>query len=295
MSEHHHHEISDKKLFITIVLNIIITVSQIIGGILSGSLALLSDALHNFSDVIALLISYVANKISKRPSTSTKTFGYKRAEILASLFNATILVGIGVYLIVEAIDKFMYPTEIKSLWVIILAVLSIVLNYISVILIKDDSHHNLNIKSAYIHLLSDVLTSVAVLIGGLAMMFWHIFWIDSLVTLIIAFYLIYISYGIVKQSVAILMQNSPDDFDINGLKEKIKTHQQIKDIHHVHLWQLNDKEIFLEAHLSLVEDLNISESNEIMKELSNIVKNEFHITHTTWQVEYEWCNDKITR
>ncbi|MDX1809248.1 MAG: cation diffusion facilitator family transporter [Sulfurospirillaceae bacterium] len=291
MSEHHHHEVSGKNLFITIVLNIIITIAQIVGGIVSGSLALLSDALHNFSDVIALLLSYTANKISKKPRTETKTFGYKRAEILASLFNATVLIGIGLYLVVEAISKFINPVEIKSSWVIFLAILSIVLNFVSVILIKEDSHHNLNIRSAYLHLLSDVATSVAVLIGGLVMMFWHIYWIDSAITLLIAFYLIYMSYDIVKQSVEILMQHSPRDLDTNALKNKLKKNPQIKDIHHVHLWQLDDKNVFIEAHVSLNENLNISESNDIMRELTKIAKNDFGISHTTWQVEYENCND----
>ena len=125
MSEHHHHEISGKNLFITIILNIFITLSQIIGGVYSGSLALLSDASHNFSDVLALIIAYVANKLAKRPRTKSETFGYKRAEILAALFNASVLIGIAILLIIEAVKKFIYPEAVNSLWVIGLGLLSI--------------------------------------------------------------------------------------------------------------------------------------------------------------------------
>ena len=169
LEHHHHHEVSGKNLFITIILNVIITLSQIIGGILSGSLALLSDATHNFSDVMALLIAWWANKLAAKDATSEKTFGYKRAEILATLFNASVLFGIGVFLIVEAFHKFMHPEVIDSTLVIVLGILSIILNTASVLLVKDDAHDNMNIKAAYLHLLTDVTTSVAVVVGGLLM------------------------------------------------------------------------------------------------------------------------------
>lgn len=133
MSEYHHHHISGKNLFITI--------AQLVGGLLSGSLALLSDAMHNFSDVFTLIIAYWANRLSARPNTQTKTFGYKRAEILATLFNASLLIGIGLFLIIEAIDRFLNPEVIDSIWVISLGAFSIILNSLSVFLIKDDAHH----------------------------------------------------------------------------------------------------------------------------------------------------------
>jgi len=153
MSEHHHHEVSGKNLFITIILNIIITLSQIVGGIFSGSLALLSDAVHNFSDVLALAIAYFANRLASRPNSESKTFGYKRAEILAALFNSSVLIGIALFLIIEAFHKFYHPAVVHSIWVIALGTFSIVLNALSVLLVKDDAHDNMNIKAAYLHLL----------------------------------------------------------------------------------------------------------------------------------------------
>jgi len=205
MSEHHH-EVSGKNLFITIVLNIIITLSQIVGGIYSGSLALLSDAMHNFSDVLALFIAYFANRLAARPNNESKTFGYKRAEILAALFNASVLIGIAIFLIVEAFHKFYHPEPINSVWVIGLGALSIVLNAASVMLVKDDAHDNMNIKAAYLHLLTDVMTSVAVVGGGVLMYYFGLFWVDPLISALIALYLIWASFGLVRESSAILMQ-----------------------------------------------------------------------------------------
>ncbi len=206
---HHHHHVSGKNLFITIILNIIITLAQIVGGILSGSLALLSDAMHNFSDVLALVIAYVANRLAAKPKTKEFTFGLKRAEILAALFNALVLVGIGIFLIVEAVGKLIHPEPIDSTLVIWLGMLSIVLNSASVLLIKEDAHENMNIKAAYLHLLTDVMTSVAVVIGGVAMALWHIYWIDAAISILIALYLIKEAAALVTESTAILMQSAP--------------------------------------------------------------------------------------
>ncbi len=293
MSEHHHHhEVSGKNLFITIVLNIIITVAQIIGGILSGSLALLSDALHNFSDVLALIIAYVANRLSVYPSSEVKTFGYKRAEILATLFNSSILVGVGIFLIVEAIKKFFHPEVIDSNLVIWLGVLSIVLNSASVLLIKDDSHDNMNIKAAYLHLLTDVLTSVAVVLGGVLMYYFDIFWIDPLISIIIAVYLIWASFGLLKESSSILMQFTPKDIDIQKVIDIVKTQKEIENLHHIHIWKLDDKNIHLEAHLDFKEDLSLSLSNKVLDRLEESLKKEFHISHTTFQCEYKRDDDK---
>jgi len=288
MSEHHHHhDVSGKNLFITIVLNVIITASQIVGGILSGSLALLSDAMHNFSDVLALVIAYVANRLSSRPNTETKTFGYKRAEILAALFNASVLIGIAIFLIVESFHKFYHPEAINSLWVIGLGALSIVLNAVSVLLVKDDSHDNMNIKAAYLHLLTDVMTSVAVVGGGVLMYYFNIFWVDPLISMLIAIYLIKASFGLIVDSGSILMQFTPKELDIDEVAKEIQMQESIKNVHHMHLWKLDDKKIFLEAHLEFKENLTLLEANRVIASLEESLHEKFEITHTTFQCEYQ--------
>ncbi len=289
---HHHHEVSGKNLFLTIVLNVIITVSQIVGGIVSGSLALLSDAMHNFSDVLALVIAYAANRLAARPNSESRTFGFKRAEIIAALFNASVLVGIGVFLIVEAAHKFYHPETIDSLWVIGLGALSIVLNTASVLLVKDDSHDNMNIKAAYLHLLTDVMTSVAVVVGGVLMYYLGIFWIDPLISALIAFYLIWASFDIIKESVAVLMQFTPSSLDVGKVVEAIEAEKGVENVHHIHIWKLDDNQINLEAHLDMSEDFFVSQSNEIIERLEHKLHDMFDIDHTTFQCEYNRDDDK---
>lgn len=293
MSEHHHHhDVSGKNLFITIVLNIIITVSQIIGGIISGSLALLSDAMHNLSDVLALLIAYFANRLAARPNNESKTFGYKRAEILAALFNSSVLIGIAIFLIIEAFHKFYRPETVNSVWVIGLGILSIVLNVASVLLVKDDAHDNMNIKAAYLHLLTDVMTSVAVVVGGVLMYYFGIFWIDPLISLLIAGYLIWASAGLVMETIAILMQFTPKGIDINEVVKTIEKEDSIQNVHHLHIWKLDDHQIHLEAHLDFMQDVKLSKTNQVIDALEKTLHDKFDVEHATFQCEYQRDDNK---
>ncbi len=288
MTEHnHHHEVNGKNLFITVVLNIVITLVQIVGGIMSGSLALLSDALHNFSDVLALLLAYWTNKISKREKSYSKTFGYKRAEILATLFNASALIGISIYLIVEAILKFMNPHSVDSVLVVGLGFLSIVLNALSLLLIKDDAHDNMNIKAAYLHLLTDVMTSVAVVVGGVLMYYYGIFWVDPLILLLIAFYLIKVSYSLMVESIDILMQATSPNMDIEKIQKSVENFEEILNIHHIHIWRLNDQDVHLEAHVDFKENLPLKEVSEIVTKIKDYLQLTYRIFHITLQAEYD--------
>ncbi len=289
---HHHHKVSGKNLFITIILNLIITISQVVGGLISGSLALLSDAMHNFSDVLALIIAWGANNLASKPNTQSHTFGYKRAEILATLFNASILVGVAIFLIIEAVDKFLHPKPIGSIWVIGLGVLSILLNALSVLLVKEDAKESMNVKAAYLHLLTDVMTSIAVVIGGVLIYYWHLFWVDPLISTIIAIYLIWASIDLIKESSSILMQFTPRGVDIEEVAKEVEKEEEISNTHHIHLWQLDDKEIFLEAHLDFKKDLTLSKATKIMETLENRLHSKFGIEHSTFQCEYNRKDNK---
>ena len=291
MSEHHH-EVHGKNLLLTIVLNLIITVAQIVGGIFSGSLALLSDAMHNFSDVLSLIIAFGANRLVSRPSTKAKTFGYKRAEILAALFNASMLVGIAIFLIVEAVNRLFHPSVVMSVWVVALGVLSILLNTISVLLVKDDADHNMNIKAAYIHLLTDVMTSAMVVVGGLLIYFFHIYWIDPIVSMVIAFYLIFASYDIIKESVSILMQFAPKNIKIENIMLYVMQFDEIQNIHHIHLWRLDDHRVHLEAHLDFAENLTLQAANNLVDQIEQTLHIKYNISHVTLQCEYNRKDNK---
>lgn len=285
-SHDHDHNLKDKNLFFSILLNIVITSAQVVGGLISGSLSLLSDALHNFSDVLSLVVSYVASKLSKRKASINKTFGYKRAEILAAFVNASTLIIVAIILIKEAIERFYNPQTIESDLVVWLALLAIVANGLSVILLKKDSKNNINIKSAYLHLLTDMMASVAVLIGGLLMKYYRIFWVDSLLTLVIALYLIWVGYFLLKDSTKMLMLFTPDGIDLKNVVREINRLPQVKKLHHVHIWNLSDDELHLEAHLDLNEDITTTQFNTLLSQIEDVLHEKFNINHVTIQPEY---------
>ena len=282
----HSHDLKGRNLLISIVLNCIITVAQVIGGLISGSLSLLSDALHNFSDVVSLIISYIAFRLSKTKASFHRTFGYKRAEILAAFINASTLVIIAVLLIIEAIERFQNPQEIDSVLVIWLALLAIFANGFSVLLIHKDSKHNLNMRSAYLHLLTDMMASVAVLIGGLLMWQFQIYWVDSLLTLLIAVYLIWVGYDLLKKSSKMLMLFTPDEIDIKEVVRSVNKIEGVNRLHHVHVWSLNDDEFHLEAHLELSEDISISAFDKLLINIEHLLEDKYGINHVTIQPEF---------
>ncbi|MBF00387.1 MAG: cation transporter [Flavobacterium sp.] len=283
----HKHEVKGKNLVLSILLNIVITAAQVVGGLISGSLALLSDALHNFSDVLSLILSYVGHKLSRRKATIEQTFGYKRSELLAAFINALILVGVAVYLIIEAVQRFYEPVFIQPGLVIWLAVLGIVVNGLSVLLLKKDAAHNLNMKSAYLHLLTDMMASVAVLVGGLAMKYWELYWVDSLMTLLIALYLIVVGGGLLRDSTKMLMLFTPDFIDIKEIVREVHKIPGINKLHHIHVWHLNEEELHLEAHLDCSEDMTLSQFNNLLMQIEDVLYHKFNINHVNIQPEYK--------
>lgn len=293
---HHHHSstaLSGKKLFISIVLNIIITIAQVIGGLISGSLALISDAVHNLSDVISLIISYIANRLTnKKKQTLHQTFGFKRAEIIAAFINSATLIVIAFFLAFEAFKRIRSPQEIESDLVIYLALLGILVNGFSVLLLKKDANHNLNMKSAYLHLFTDMLTSIAVLIGGFLMKFYQIYWIDAVLTILISIYLLYMSWSIFIDSLKILMLFAPDHINIKEIEKNVLAINEIKNIHHVHIWQLNDIDIHFEAHIEFNKDIQLSDFDRICTKVENILFDKFHINHCNLQPEYDRDDNK---
>lgn len=288
MEHHHHHQqINGKGLLFSILLNIVIAIAQVIGGLFSGSLALISDALHNFSDVISLIISYIANILSHRKKqTLRQTFGYKRAEIIAAFINATSLIVIAFFLAYKAIENFLNVSEVKSDIVIGLAFVGILANGFSALLVKKDADHNLNMKSAYVHLLTDMLTSVAVLISGLLIKQYQIYWIDSVITLLIVAYLIYMSWSILVQSLKILMLFAPENLVIKDIEIAVLKIDEINNIHHVHIWQLNEYDCHIEAHIEFKKDVKISEFDGVCEKIEKILKDQFCINHCNLQPEF---------
>lgn len=276
------------RLVITMLLNFLITVVQIIGGLISGSLALISDALHNLSDGAAIIISYIALKLKQRDNSQRHTFGLKRAEILAAVINAAALIIIYVFIFYEAVKRIYEPQKIEAGTMTIVALVGLIANVIGTILLKRDSESNINIRSSYVHLLSDSVSSVAVILGGIAIAIWNIFWIDAFLTILIGIYVIKESWNILSEAIHVLMEGAPQNISLDKIKEEVESFTEVRDIHHIHLWMVGDNDIHLEAHIN-VNDMKISESDKLRGKIEEMLEHKFHIHHITLQFECNQC------
>lgn len=285
----HSHKTSDiigAKLIFSVLFNLIITLSEIIGGILSGSLALISDALHNLSDTGALLISFFARKISKKPKNQKYTYGYKRAEIIAAIINTTVLLAISVNLLIEGAKKIITPSEIKTSLMLIIAYIGLFGNGFTAILLFSHSKENLNLKSSFLHILSDLFSSIAIIISGHLIAKFNIWILDPIITFLIATYIIIESIKILKESLQIVMQAAPENVDIDLLKQELESLPFVKDVHHIHAWTLDGHDIFLECHVKVESndyDRCLKLINEKLKTLG--------FKHNTIQLELKECTD----
>lgn len=285
-------ETTGKRLLIATVLNFAIAVAEVIGGIISNSLALLSDALHNLSDAVAVLLAYIAHRYSRKPSNVKQTFGYKRVQILAALFNAVVLIGISVYLFYEAYKRLMEPEPIKGLIMMVVAIVGLLANLAAVFLLRKDKSKNLNVRAAYLHLLGDTLSSFAVIIGGVLIFFFEWYWLDPIITFLIGIYIIKETWSILKETIEILMQATPRDIDINEVKKQIENIENIENIHHVHIWKLDDQSVHFECHIDLDRNLDLKSAEPIRNEILKLLSEKHNISHVTIQFEYRWCDDK---
>ena len=285
-------EVRGNRLLFATLLNFLIAAVEIFGGLISNSLSLISDALHNLSDAIAVFIAWVAHVVSKRPSNEKRTFGYKRIEILAALLNAIMLAAISIFLFYEAYLRLKEPQQVKGLIMLVIASIGFLANLVAVILLHKDSRKNINFKAAYLHLMGDTLSSVAVIIGGLLIYFFDIFWVDPIITIIIGLYILKETFNILKQVNDILMQGTPSGANLDIIRKDIETITEIANIHHVHIWNLDDQSIHFECHVDLKDDVTLSATEKIFRQIESILMSKHHISHLTIQFEHHWCDDK---
>jgi cobalt-zinc-cadmium efflux system protein len=274
---HHHHDVtnmSKTKLFFVVLMNFVITVAQAIGGLLSGSLALLSDALHNLSDTLAILLSYVSIRLSGKPSNEKKMFGYKRANILSAFINSAVLLAISVYLTFEAIQRFIHQETVEGNIVIIVSLIGLIANLVSVLLLSKDSKNSLNIRSSYLHLMSDMVSSVIVLISGVMIKYYEMYWIDPVFTILINILIVKSVWGVLKESIHILMEGSPKGLDVAEMKKELDKLKGISEIEEIKAWNLDDNHICMEVKVVLI-DMKISESMEIKQKIIHIAKEHY--------------------
>jgi cobalt-zinc-cadmium efflux system protein len=293
MSHHDHNpEIKGSRLLIATVLNLVISVAEIVGGILSNSLSLISDALHNVTDGLAIFIAWIANRISKRPSNLKRTFGYKRIEILAAMLNAGVLFFVSIWLFYEAVLRILHPEPVKGGLMLIIAAIGLFANFIAMILLRKDSGKNINVRAAYLHLLGDTLTSIAVILGGVLIYFFSIYWIDPVITIIIGLYILKETWHILKETNDILMQGVPEGMDLELIRHDLEQLPEIANIHHVHLWNLDDHSVHFECHVELKKDFRLSETTKIQLDIESLLNEKYSIGHVTIQFEYQRCDDR---
>lgn len=284
-NNHSHHEFgSTKKLYLAVVINIILTVFQIVGGLLSGSLSLLADALHNFSDAGALAIAAVAARIAKIPPNQRMTYGYKRAEILGALINSTTLIIVGLYLLYEAVNRYFDQNPIDGWTVVWVAAIALVIDIFTALLTYSGSKDSVNIKAAFIHNVSDAAASVVVIISGILIINFQIYVIDLVATVLISLYVLYQAFTLIRQCILVLMQSTPTHLDVDEIKKSIEGVHLVKEAHHIHVWQLDDKKVLLEGHI-VVEEQDLPALEKIKMEIRQSLRNKFAINHSTLEFE----------
>ncbi|MDF7682023.1 cation diffusion facilitator family transporter [Lactobacillus sp. ESL0679] len=274
-----------KRYAYVTLLNIIITIAEFIGGFVSGSLALLSDAVHNLSDVGAIIISFVAHLISNRSRNQNKTFGYERAETLAAFTNGIILILISITLFVEAIERFWQPSQIKGGIMLVVAVIGLIANFVSMLAMHRDAQGSLNVRSTFVHMMSDALSSVAVVIGAVFIYFWQITWLDPVMTMLVSVFVLHEAYQITKKAANILMESNPD-IDLEQMNQIVLSFPEIKNIHHVHLWRYSDNYIMLDAHVNVDAKLTAGEFEKLTQQISKKLQ-QLGINHINFQAECE--------
>jgi len=293
---HHHSHGYDpeantgSRLLITLALNFIIPVAQIIGGLLANSVALISDAVHNFSDFTAILISYIAFRIGQRGATVFNTFGYRRAEIMAALINVLLLTGASGVILYHAIHRFFNPEIVNGIPVMILAGIGIAGNGFSALLLHRDSAHNLNMRGAFLHMVGDLLTSVVVLLNGILLMFYKWYWLDPLLSVLIVIFILKNSWSLLKESVSVLMNATPSHVPLELVQKFLESVPGITGVHYLHAWQISSSDTAFSCHV-VVPDQLISNSSQLRGEIRHELLHRFNINHPVLQFETEECGN----
>ncbi len=289
-----HGDLGDRRVLWAVAVNVVLTFAQIIGGIAAGSLSLIADALHNFSDAASLGIAYVARKIARRPSDKTMTFGYVRAEVVAALINYTTLIVVGLYLAYEAIMRFFEPQPVAGWLVVIVAGVALAIDLVTAALTYALSRESMNIRAAFLHNLADALGSVGVIVAGTLIILFDLTIVDPIVTLLIAAYVLWLAFSEIGGAIRMLMMGTPPEIDIDALVAAFGAVPGVCGVHHVHVFAIDEGETALEAHV-VVRDAAGSEA--IKARLKALAHERFGIGHCTLEFEAEdaRCNDEDTR
>jgi cobalt-zinc-cadmium efflux system protein len=284
--ESHEPEKRGRRLLIALALNLAITATEVIGSLISGSLSLIADAAHNFSDAGSILVSYIAWRISQRQADLQRTFGYARAETVGAVINLTTLIVIGVYLLYEAANRLISPPEISGTAMLIVGAIAFAEDAAAAWVLRKETG-SLNVRSTYLHMIADALTTVGVVAGGGAILLWGAgaSWIDPAITAAIAIYVLVHAYREIRKSIAILMDSAPKGFDYEGLVAELRAVPGIADIHHLHVWQPEEGKTAMEAHI-IVSSADLRMATELKERLKSRLRQHYNVHHATIELEY---------
>jgi len=290
---HHHHvdpAAGDAKVALAVVVNLVLTVAQIVGGIVAGSLSLIADALHNLSDAIALIIAFAARRIARRPADARMTFGYSRIEPVAALINYTTLIVVGLYLVYEAVLRFADPSPVAGWIVVVVAGIALVVDLATAALTYTLSKTSVNIRAAFLHNVADALGSVAVILAGTLVILFGWNWVDPAITLLIAGYILWQSLAEMPAVLRILMLGSPPDMETSAVIATMEGMGGVASVHHVHLWMMGEHETALDAHVVLSEGADPATTRTALRKG---LAQTHHLHHTTLEMEtaQDQCDD----
>ena len=272
------------------VMNLIIPAAQIYGGIVSGSMALISDALHNLSDLTSIAVSYAALRFGERGPTPSQTFGYKRVEVFAALLNVALLYAVAVFIAVESWQRLLHPQPIEGTIVIWISLIAFLANIASSAILQAAAKDNINMRSAFLHMLTDAFMSLGVALMGIIWIFRPWYWLDPVLSWLIVVMILYSGWGILKETVLILMNATPPGIDIANIQREIESIEGVQCVHHLHVWNTSPESISLAAHV-LVPDQRISEANELAERIRSVLLDRFRIDHPILQFEAQSCGE----
>ena len=282
MHDHGHAHEDDKRLVGAVLVNVLLTFAQVVGGILSGSLSLVADALHNLNDAASLGIALVARRIARRPADSKRTFGYRRAEVIGALVNLTTLIIVGLYLIYEAVSRYFDPRPIEGWVVVWVAGIALAVDIVTALLTFRLSKGSLNVRAAFIHNVSDALASVAVIVAGTLILLYDWYWADLAATLLISGYVLYQGVTMMRDTVRILLEGVPPDIRLEDVASALAALPGVHGVHHLHVWQLDENHRALEAHLVVQDD---SDRAPLKSSARKVLRERFRIGHSTLELE----------
>lgn len=272
----------DKRVGLAIAVNIALTLAQIIAGVISGSLALIADAIHNLSDALSLVIAFWARKVARRPADATMTFGYGRAEVVAAMVNYTTLIVIALYLAAQGVERLFNPTAVEGWIVVAVAGLALIIDTATALLIFRLSRESMNMKAAFLHNVADAMGSIAVIVAGTLILLYDWRLIDPIVTLFIAGYILWHSFAGIRPVIRVLMLGAPEDTDLTDLIAAMEATPNVTSLHHVHLWKMQEHETALEAHVVLSEGAN---PETVRNDLKSLLQSRFHLAHSVLELE----------